>query len=175
MTGPTSTTKPTAQDHAADQPSDHSTETSRGQTAQSDQAGGGEVHELVRTQEDLEQRARRLVAGQLVVSGLDGDENHQRVDRLLQQARSGLLTELRQHEQERARRQLQDAARSGEEAVTGVVRSVTTIVRSIVPAALVRPEELIEATFVLADQGLRVGRRLALTVTSSVRSLSAVA
>ena len=39
------------------------------------------------------------------------------------------------------------------------------------PAALVRPEEVIETTFALADQGLRVTRRLALVVTQSVRSL----
>jgi hypothetical protein len=59
--------------------------------------------------------------------------------------------------------------------VVGVVHGLTTIVRSVVPAALVRPEDVIEATFALADQGLRVGRRLALTVTSSVRSLSLAA
>ncbi len=36
---------------------------------------------------------------------------------------------------------------------------------------LVRPEYLIEATYCLADQGLRVGRRLALTVSDSAREL----
>jgi hypothetical protein len=40
---------------------------------------------------------------------------------------------------------------------------------------LVRPEDVIEAGFALADQGLRVGRRLALTVTSGVRSLTKAA
>ena len=57
----------------------------------------------------------------------------------------------------------------------GVVRSVTTIVRTVVPAALVRPEDLIEAAFALADQGLRVSRQLALTLSSSVRSLTTAA
>ena len=174
MTGPTSTTKPTSRD-GADEPSESSTEARERQTAERPAAAGGEVRELARTQEDVAQRARRLVAGELVASGLDGEDERRRVDRLLEQARAGLLAELREQEQERARRQLQEAARSGEEAVAGVVQSVTTIVRSIVPTAFVRPEELIEATFVLADQGLRVGRRLALTVTSSVRSLSTAA
>jgi hypothetical protein len=64
------------------------------------------------------------------------------------------------------------ASRSSEDAVAGLVQGITTIVRSIVPAAIVRPEDVIEATFALADQGLRVGRRLALTVTSGVRSLA---
>ena len=174
MTGPTSTTKQTAKDRAADQPSDSSAEAREAQSTQESPADGGTAHELVRTQEDVAQRARQLVAAELVTADLDGDDR-ERVDRMLEQARSALMAELREQEQERARRQLQDAARSGEEAVAGVVQSVTAIVRSVVPTALVRPGELIEATFVLADQGLRVGRRLALTVSSSVRSLSAAA
>ncbi len=175
MTGPTNTSKTTAQDRATDEPSDRSTEARDGQNGGRSPADGGDVRELARTQEDVALRARRLVAGELVASGPDGDDDRQRVDRLLEQTRAGLIAELREQEQERARRQLQAAARSGEEAVAGVVQSVTAIVRSVVPTALVRPEELIEATFVLADQGLRVGRRLALTVTSSVRSLSTAA
>jgi hypothetical protein len=59
--------------------------------------------------------------------------------------------------------------------VTGLVEGITTIVRSLLPAALVRPEDVIEATFTLADQGLRVGRELALTVTTSARGLSLAA
>lgn len=43
---------------------------------------------------------------------------------------------------------------------------------SVVPAALVRPEDLIEATFSLADQGLRLGRSFALTVAASARDLA---
>jgi uncharacterized membrane protein len=79
--------------------------------------------------------------------------------------------ELRAQEQEQARRQLTAAADSSEEAVVGIVQGVTTIVRSLVPAVVVRPEEVIETTYALADQSLRVVRRLALVVTGSVRSL----
>jgi hypothetical protein len=56
-----------------------------------------------------------------------------------------------------------------QDAAAGVVLSVTTIV----PVALVRPEHLIEAAYTFADQGLAVSRRIALTVSSSVRSLTA--
>jgi hypothetical protein len=59
--------------------------------------------------------------------------------------------------------------------VVGVVPGITAIVRSTVPAALVRPEDASEATFGLAEQGLRVGRRLALSATSGVPSLTLAA
>jgi serine phosphatase RsbU (regulator of sigma subunit) len=174
MTAPTSTTKANQQDRAAEKPSDSATRASERQGTDRPTSAGTEAHELVRTQEEVAQRARRLVAGELVVSASNGDDRH-RADRLIEEARAGLLSELREQEQQRARQQLQDAAHSGEEAVAGVVQSVTAIVRTIVPTALVRPEELIEAAYVLADQGLRVSRRLALTVTSGVRSLSTAA
>lgn len=87
-------------------------------------------------------------------------------------ARAELLGQLREQEQEQARRQLAAATRSSEDAAAGVVRSVTTIIGAIVPPALLRPEDLIEAAYVLADQGLRVTRRLALTFSSSVRGLT---
>lgn len=169
MTGPTNTTKKAAaaEDRPADAP-DADQRTASELSTGSD----GEVQELARTQEDVVQRARQLVAGELVRSAAGGTEERRQADRVLEQARAGLLAELRDQEQERARRQLQEAARSGEDAVAGVVQSITTIVRGIVPAALVRPEDVIEATFALADQGLRISRRLALTTTSSVRSLS---
>lgn len=99
--------------------------------------------------------------------GSDDERTH----RLVVAARRDLLEELRAQEQEQARRQLAAAADSGEDAVTGLVQGVASIVRSLVPAVLVRPEEVIETTYALADQGLRVSRRLALTVTGSVRSL----
>jgi hypothetical protein len=60
-----------------------------------------------------------------------------------------------------------------QDAAAGVVLSVTTIVRTIVPVALVRPEHLIEAAYTFADQGLGVSPRVALTESSSVRSLTA--
>lgn len=171
MTGPTSTTKATSKDQPAQDRADQSAD-AREQVAPVRAVPESEVRELVQTQDDVAQRARRLVAGELATSGLNGDDEHGRVDRLLEQARASMLAQLQGQEQERARRQLQEAARSGEDAVAGVVQSVTTVVRSIVPAALVRPEDVIEAAFDLADQGLRVGRRLALTMSSSVRSLS---
>jgi hypothetical protein len=75
-----------------------------------------------------------------------------------------------------ARRRLAEAARNSEEAVTGVLHGITAIIRTVVPMALVRrPESLIEATYALADQGLRVGRRLALTVGGTARELTRAA
>ncbi|WP_448608616.1 hypothetical protein [Geodermatophilus sp. URMC 60] len=129
-----------------------------------------ELDDLARAQQDLAREARQHVARRVVENGSDGGDEA-RVGRMLSAARSDLLEQLLDEQQEQARRQLADAARSSEDAVAGVVRSVTTIVRSIVPAALVRPEDLIEATYSLADQGLRVGRRLALTVSGSARDL----
>ncbi|WP_164699687.1 hypothetical protein [Modestobacter sp. KNN46-3] len=170
MTGPTSTTK--ASQATKDEPGSAAPEAEERVAPGASTGSDVELRELARTQEDVAQRARRLVAGELVASGPDGTEERQQVERVLEQARAGLLAELRDQEQERARRQLQEAAASGEDAVAGVVQSITTIVRGIVPAALVRPEDVIEATFALADQGLRISRRLALTTTSSVRSLS---
>ncbi|MCZ2805553.1 hypothetical protein O2W18_10595 [Modestobacter sp. VKM Ac-2983] len=169
MTGPTNTTKQAAAEK--NQPAD-APDVDQRTASELPTGSDGEVQELARTQEDVAQRARQLVAGELVRSASGGTEERRQADRVLEQARAGLLAELRDQEQERARRQLQEAARSGEDAVAGVVQSITTIVRGIVPAALVRPEDVIEATFALADQGLRISRRLALTTTSSVRSLS---
>ncbi|SDE36771.1 hypothetical protein SAMN05660485_00720 [Blastococcus fimeti] len=45
--------------------------------------------------------------------------------------------------------------------------------RNVVPAALLRPEEVIKSMYALSDQGLRLTRRLALTVVGSIRSLTA--
>ena len=165
MTGPTSTTGQTPQDHDSDDGADRDTTAPEHEVA-------GEVGELARTQQDVAQRARRLVAGELVTRVPNGGGDDERAHRLVTAARADLLAELREQEQEQARRQLAEATRSSEDAVAGVVRGVTTIVRGIVPAVLVRPEDVIEATYALADQGLRVSRRLALTVTSHVRSLS---
>lgn len=92
-------------------------------------------------------------------------------DRLVLDARRDLLTELRAQEQDQARRQLSAAAESSEDAVAGLVRGVVTIVRGVLPTALTRPEEVIETTYALADQGLRVIRRLALAVTGGVRDV----
>lgn len=131
------------------------------------------LDELARERDDLARQVREVAARELVVDGSDVDERT-RTGRMLTTARAELLQELLREEQEQARRQLADAARSGEDAVAGVVRSVATIVRSVVPAALVRPEDLIEATFALADQGIRLGRSFVLTVTASARELTPI-
>ena len=175
MTGPKSTTEPTSQDPAAKDQRDRAPEAREEASPVPPAASDDEIHELARTQDDVAQRARRLVAGELVRYEPNGHGEEQRVDQLLDAVRADLLAELRGQEQERARQQLAEATRSSEDAVAGLVQGVTTIVRSIVPAALVRPEDVIEATFALADQGLRVGRRLALTMAPNVRSLTPVA
>ena len=133
-------------------------------------AAPAELTDLARAQEDLTQEVRLHVARQLVQTESDGGDEA-RVGKLLTDARSELQEQLLHQQQERARRQLAEAARNSEDAVAGVVHSVTTILRSVVPPALVRPEDLIEATYFLVDQGLRVGRRLALTVSGSARDL----
>ncbi|SOE01272.1 hypothetical protein [Blastococcus haudaquaticus] len=131
---------------------------------------GAELEELSRTRDDAEDRARELLAAEVLQSARNGSHD-ERARQLVLAVRRDLLVELREQEQAQARRRLAAAADSSEDAVAGVVQGVTTIVRSLVPAALVRPEELIETTFALADQGLRVARRLALVVTENVRGL----
>ena len=168
MTSPT-TNESTAQTSGAKNRRDNGQERAENPNGTQAAAAPAELAELARAQGDLTQEVRLHVARQLVEDEADGDEA--RVGKMLTDARSELQEQLSREQQERARRQLADAARNSEDAVAGVVHSVTTILRSIVPAALVRPEDLIEATYSLADQGLRVGRRLALTVSSSAREL----
>ena len=133
-----------------------------------------ELRDLVRTQDDITSQARRIVAGRVVAHAGEAPVD-ERADRLVAATRTDLLAQLREQEQEEARLQLAEAGRSGEDAVAAVVRGVTAVVRSVVPAALVRPEDLIEAAYGLADQGLRVTRRLALSATAGLRDLGATA
>jgi len=133
-------------------------------------APGAELEELARTRDEAEDRARELLAAQVLQEARNGSHD-ERARQLVLAVRRDLLAELRDQEQRQARRQLAAAADSSEDAVTGVVQGVATIVRSVVPAALVRPQELIETSFALTDQSLRVARRLALAVTENVRSL----
>ncbi len=158
-TNPTSTDTDTA---AAKRTADAATQPATG--------GRDEMEELARTRDEAEDRARELLAAQVLQESRNGSHD-ERARQLVLAVRRDLLVELREQEQEQARRQLASAADSSEDAVTGLVQGVTTIVRSLVPAVLVRPEEFIETTFALADQGLRVTRRLALVATQSVRSL----
>jgi hypothetical protein len=135
-----------------------------------------ELRDLVRTQDDVTSQARRIVAGRVVAQAGDSPAAEGvRTDRLVAATRADLLAELRGQEQEEARRQLAEAGRNGEDAAAAVVRGATAIVRSVVPAALVRPEDLIEAAYGLADQALRVTRRLALSVTAGLRDLGSAA
>ena len=129
-----------------------------------------EMEELARTRDEAEDRARELLAAQVLQESRNGSHD-ERARQLVLAVRRDLLVELREQEQEQARRQLAAAADSSEDAVAGLVQGVTTIVRSLVPAVLVRPEEVIETTYALADQSLRVTRRLALVLTQSMRSL----
>ena len=167
MSAPTTTTKTSAPAGKAAQ-AENSTPLEAELPTPSDE----QLEELARTQDETAHRFRQLVAGQVLGEVSDREADDERAHRLLASARQDLLTELRAEEQERARRELAEATRSSEDAVSGIVRGVTTVVRSVVPAAVVRPEDVIEATYALADQGLRVGRRLALTVTGGVRSLT---
>jgi hypothetical protein len=132
--------------------------------------GADEMEELARTRDEAEDRARELLAAQVLQESRNGSHD-ERARQLVLAVRRDLLAELREQEQEQARRQLASAADSSEDAVAGLVQGVTTIVRSLVPAVLVRPEEVIETTYALADQSLRVTRRLALVLTQSMRSL----
>jgi hypothetical protein len=136
---------------------------------------GSTLEELARAQEELTHEIRQLVARQVLDQDEAADDDRrERAGSLVTVARADLLERVREQEQQHARRQLSRATQSSEEAVAGVVRSVTMIVRTLVPAALVRPEDLIEAAYTVADQGLRVSRRLALGVSSGVRSLTTV-
>ncbi len=140
--------------------------------AADDHAGRGtELEELSRTRDEAEDRARELLAAQVLQESRNGSHD-ERARQLVLAVRRDLLAELREQEQQQARQQLAAAADSSEDAVAGLVQGVTTIVRSFVPAVLVRPETVIETSYALADQGLRVTRRLALTVAGSARSLT---
>ncbi len=139
--------------------------------AADDHAGRGtELEELSRTRDEAEDRARELLAAEVLHAARNGSHD-ERARQLVLAVRRDLLAELREQEQAQARRQLAAAADSSEDAVTGVAHGVTTIVRSLIPAVLVRPEEIIETTFALADQSLRVARRLALVVAGNMRSV----
>lgn len=130
--------------------------------------------ELAETRDAATEEARRLAASDVLTEARDGGPvDEERARRLRLAARHELLTDLRSQEQQHAREQLAWATDRGEDAVWGMVEGVAVVVRNVVPAALLRPEEVIETTYALADQGLRLTRRLALTVVGSIRSLTA--
>ncbi|SNR65964.1 hypothetical protein [Blastococcus mobilis] len=171
MTAPANTSKPVSQ--ATNAKGRRDGESGGGQDERSE-AGAEGFAELAETREAADEDARRLAASDVLAEARDGGPvGDERVQELRRSARVELLTELRRQEQQQAREQLAWATRRGEDAVTGMVEGVAVVVRNVVPAALLRPEEVIETTYALADQGLRLTRRLALTVVSSIRSLTA--
>ncbi len=173
MTAATNSTKPATQQTAGKGRRDDETtsaSTSRGGVPDS---GTDRLAELAEKQDDAAEQAQQLTAAEVLTEARDnGRPGQERADQLRLSAREDLLAELRRQEQEHAREQLAQATRSAEEAVAGLVEGIAGIVRSLVPAALLRPEDLIESSYALADQGLRVTRRLALTVAGSARSLT---
>jgi len=168
MTTPSATNPKATDTAAAKRTADTDTDTDTDPQAAT--GGPDEMAELARTRDEAEDRARELLAAQVLQESRNGSHD-ERARQLVLAVRRDLLVELREQEQEQARRQLASAADSSEDAVAGLVQGVTTIVRSLVPAVLVRPEEVIETTYALADQSLRVTRRLALVLTQSMRSL----
>ena len=169
MTSPT-TNESTSQTSGVKDRRDNGQERAENPNGSQAASAPAELADLARAQGNLTQEVRLHVTRQLIENESDGGDEA-RVGKMLTDARSELQEQLSREQQERARRQLADAARHSEDAVAGVVHSVTTILRSIVPAVLVRPEDVIEATYSLADQGLWVSRRLALTISGSAREL----
>lgn len=171
MTAPASTSKPVSQ--AANTKGRRDGE-SGGSRDERGEAGAEGFAELAEARDAAAEDARRLAATDALTEARDdGPRDGERARRLHLSARQELLTELRSQEQQHAREQLAWATGRGEDAVSGMVEGVAVVVRTVVPTALLRPEEVIETTYALADQGLRLTRRLALTVVGSIRSLTA--
>lgn len=132
------------------------------------------LDQLAHEQQDAAEQAREIAAIEVLTDERDRRPvGRERAEQLRLSARHELLAELRSQEQDQARRHLQRATLNGEEAVAGLVEGIAVILRSMVPPALLRPEDFIETSYALADQGLRVTRRLALTVAGSARSIAA--
>ena len=173
MTAPANSTKPATQQTGGKGRRDGETASSGTSQSGHPDSPTDRFAELAEMQEDAAGQAKELTAVDVLTEARGGGPaGHERADQLRLSAREELLAELRSQEQEQAREQLAQATRSGEDAVAGLVQGITVILRSMVPAALLRPEELIETSYALADQGLRVTRRLALTVVGSARSLT---
>jgi hypothetical protein len=174
MTAPANTTKPATQEPTGkNRRETEQASATGGQPAQAESATD-RLDQLAQDQQDAAEQAREVTA----IEGVTDERNgrpvgRERAEQLRLSARHELLTELRSQEQDQARRQLERATLNGEEAVAGLVEGIAVIVRSMVPPALLRPEDFIETSYVLADQGLRVTRRLALAVAGSARSLTA--
>ena len=174
MTAPANSTKPATQQNGGKGRRDSETDAGSAPQEADTASRTDRFADLVEAQEDAIEQAQQLVAVEVLTDARNRSPiGQERADQLRLSAREELLAELRSQEQEQARRQLAQATRSGEDAVAGLVEGIAVFVRGMVPAALLRPEDLIESGYALADQGLRVTRRLALTVAGSARSLTA--
>ena len=171
MSAPTNTMKPATQQATGKGRQDGETAPARTGEEAITKSGTDRYADLAAVQEDATEQAEQLTAVEVLAEARGGSPSgHDRGEQLRLSAREELLAELRSQEQSQAREQLAQAARSGEEAVAGLAEGIAVIIRSMVPAALLRPENLIETTYALADQGLRVSRSLALTMAGSART-----
>jgi hypothetical protein len=140
-----------------------------------------------RPDEEVQARAAELASAQRQAQELVLEQAVQRLrdelrqppngaggQQLLLTARQRLVDQLHDLEQERARAQLAVASRGGEEAAACAVHGVVRLLRGALPAAVTRPDEVIDTAFGLAEQGLQVSRRIALEVVSAARELVAV-
>ncbi len=145
------------------------------------------VTPVERPDEEVQARAAELASAQRQAQELVLEQAVQRLrdelreppngaggQQLLLTARQRLAAQLHDLDQERARAQLVAAGRSGEEAAACTVHGVVKLLRGALPAAVTRPEEVIDTAFGLADQGLQISRRVALEVVSAARELMAV-
>ncbi len=124
-----------------------------------------------------QRQAQELVleqAVQLLRDELSEPPNGAGGQQLLLTARQRLMAQLQDLDQERSRAQLVAASRGGEEAAACAVHAVVRLLRGALPAAVTRPDEVIDTAFDLAEQGLQVSRRVALEVISAARELVAV-
>ena len=163
------------------------TEIASGSSGRSGSREKERVAPVERPDEEVQARAAELASAQRQAQELVLEQAVQRLrdelrdrpngaggQQLLLTARQRLVTQLHDLDQQRARAQLVAAGRSGEEAVACTVQGVVRLLRGALPAAVTRPEEVIDTAFGLADQGLQVSRRIALEVVSAARELVAV-
>lgn len=171
MTAPANTIKPATQEPTGKNRREAENASTRASQAAPAESATDRLDELAEVQQNAAEQAREVTAVEMLSEQQNrGPVGQERAERLRLSARHELLAELRSQEQYHARQQLERATLSGEEAVTGLVDGIAVIVRSMVPPALLRPEDFIEIGYSLADQGLRVTRRLALTVAGARRA-----
>jgi len=164
------------------------TETVSGSSARSGNRETERVTPVARPDEEVQARAAELASAQRQAQELALEQAVQRLRDELREPPNGawgqpprprpprqhLMAQLHDLDQERARAQLVAASRGGEEAAACAVQGVVRLLRGALPAAVTRPDEVIDTAFGLAEQGLHVSRRLALEVIGAARELVAV-